>query len=388
MKICYLDAFSGISGDMTVGALIDAGADAQSLMTALRSLDTGATYRVEKTKRHGISATKFHVENVTGSTHRHLSRILKMIDAAELPERAKRNAAAIFERLGAAEASVHGVPVELVHFHEVGAADSIADIVGACLGFELLGIEAVYCSPINVGSGTVNTEHGLLPIPAPATAELLKDKPVYARGPAVELATPTGAAIAATLARAFGALPPARITATGYGAGDREFSEQANVLRVLIGEAGGAAESTTVNILEANIDDSSPEVLGYALERLMEAGALDVSLSPLVMKKNRPGTLLRVIARPEDREELAALMMAETSTLGLRIQSAERRVSARETVPVTTAHGTVRVKVSNAGAGAPEYEDCRKLAREAGVPLKQILAEAGCAYLELTRHRE
>ena len=357
-------------------------------MMALRSLATGATYRVEETKRHSIRATKFHVENVAGSTPRHLSHILKMIDAAELPERAKLNATAIFERLGAAEAAVHGVPIELVHFHEVGAADSIADIVGACLGFELLGIEAVYCSPINTGSGTVNTEHGILPVPAPATAALLKDKPVYARGPAVELATPTGAAIAATLARDFGSLPPLKILATGYGAGSHDFPEQANVLRVIVGETTGAEEATTVNILEANIDDSSPEVLGYALERLMEAGALDVSLSPLVMKKNRPGTLLRVIARPEDREELAALMMAETSTLGLRIHSAERRVSARETVPVTTAYGTVRVKVSNEGAGAPEYEDCRKLAREAGIPLKQILAEAGCAYLELTRHHE
>ena len=380
MKICYLDAFSGISGDMTVGALVDAGADGEALTAGLESLATGASYRLEKTKRRGISATKFHVEDAEGSTHRHLSHILKMIDAADIPARAKQNAMAVFRRLGEAEASVHGVGIEMVHFHEVGAADSIADIVGACLGLELLGVEAVYCSPINVGGGTVRTEHGVLPVPAPATAALLRGKPVYSRGPAVELATPTGAAIAATLARAFGPLPPLKILATGYGAGGHDFPEQANVLRVILGETTGAVEATTVDVLEANIDDSTPEVLGYALERLMEAGALDVTLSPLVMKKSRPGTLLRVIARPEDREALATLMMAETSTLGLRIYPAERRVAERRIVEVATAHGTLRVKVSSSGACSPEYEDCRELARRTGIPLRTILAEAVSAY--------
>jgi pyridinium-3,5-bisthiocarboxylic acid mononucleotide nickel chelatase len=263
--------------------------------------------------------------------------------------------------------------------------DSICDIVGACAGFNLLGVGAIYSSPLNLGSGTVQTEHGVLPVPAPATAELLKGKPVYARGPAVELTTPTGAAIAATLVTAFGPLPPMRIAATGYGAGDKDFPEHANVLRILTGETTAAEEATEVAVLEANIDDSSPQVLGYAMERLLEAGALDVTLEPLLMKKSRPGSLVRVIARPEDRETLAQMMFAETSTLGLRIYSAERRVKARRFMEVDTPHGKVRIKIAENGSFAPEYEDCRKIARETGTPLKQILAEASLAYLKNTR---
>ncbi len=385
MKICYLDAFSGISGDMTVGALADAGAGAEALTEALRSLATGAEFRFEKTKRGGVTATKFRVEGGETRKHRHLPQILEMIERASLPGRAKEHAQAVFRRLGEAEAAVHGVPLEKVHFHEVGAVDSIADIAGACVGLELLGVASVYCSPVNVGSGTVKTEHGILPVPAPATAALLAGKPVYSAGPAKELTTPTGAAIAATLAQDFGALPPMRILAAGYGAGDNDFPEQPNVLRVLVGETTAAREATTVSVIEANIDDASPEVLGYALERLLEAGALDVSLSPLVMKKNRPGSLLRIIARPEHREMLARMALEETTSLGVRIYSAERRVQERGTVEVETPHGKVRVKVSDSGGFAPEYEDCKKLAHETGIPLKTILAEASHAYLKRTR---
>lgn len=385
MKICYLDAFSGISGDMTVGALADAGAGAVALTEALRSLGTGAEFRFEKTKRGSVTATKFRVEGGETRKHRHLPQILEMIGRANLPGRAKEHAQAVFRRLGEAEAAVHGVPLEKVHFHEVGAVDSIADIAGACAGLELLGVASVYCSPVNVGSGTVKTEHGILPVPAPATAALLAGKPVYSAGPAKELTTPTGAAIAATLARDFGALPSMRILAIGYGAGDSDFPEQPNVLRVLVGETTAAREATTVSVIEANIDDASPEVLGYALERLLEVGALDVSLSPLVMKKNRPGSLLRIIARPEHREMLARMALEETTSLGVRIYSAERRVQERGTVEVETPHGKVRVKVSDSGGFAPEYEDCKKLARETGIPLKTILAEASHAYLKRTR---
>lgn len=385
MKICYLDAFSGISGDMLVGALADAGADTAALCGALNALGTGTVYEFEKTKRRGIAATKFHVRCGEQHGHRHLSHILEMIEKAALPERVKRNASAVFNRLGEAEARVHQVPVERVHFHEVGAVDSISDIVGACLGFELLGVERICCSPVNLGSGTVKTEHGILPVPAPATAALLEGKPVYARGPALELTTPTGAAIAATLASSFGPLPPMRISATGYGAGGHDFPEHANVLRAIVGEASGAAEATTVSVLEANIDDSSPEVLGFALERLLSAGALDVTLSPVIMKKNRPGTLLRAIVRPEDQEALAGVLFRETSTLGLRIYQAERRVQPRSVVEVQTPHGAVRVKVSGEGGFAPEYEDCRRLALETGVPLKDILAAANFAYLTQNR---
>jgi uncharacterized protein (TIGR00299 family) protein len=385
MKICYLDAFSGISGDMTVGALVDAGADSAAMLDALSSLGTGAQFHLEKTKRRGISATKFKVEGGEASAHRHLSHILRLIEQSRLPQRAKEHAAAVFRRLGDAEAQVHGVPVEKVHFHEVGAIDSIADIAGACLGFHLLGVDSVSSSPLNVGSGTVKTEHGVLPVPAPATANLLQGKPVYSRGPAFELTTPTGAAIAATLATEFGPMPSLTISAIGYGAGDRDFPEQANVLRVVIGETTQAVEATTVSVIEANIDDSSPQVLGYAMDRLLEQGALDVTLTPLLMKKSRPGTLLRVIALPEDQEALAQLVLAETSTLGLRIHTAERRVQARDIVEVETPHGKARIKVSGDGSFAPEYEDCRRLAAETGTPLKQILAEASYAYLKNAR---
>jgi pyridinium-3,5-bisthiocarboxylic acid mononucleotide nickel chelatase len=385
MKICYLDAFSGISGDMTVGALIDAGADAPTLFQSLDALSTGAGFEVETTTRRGIAASKFRVIGGDGKTHRHLKHILEIIEKSSISPRAKQNASSVFQRLGEAEAKVHDISLENVHFHEVGAVDSICDIVGACIGFDLLDIGAVYCSPVNVGSGTVKTEHGVLPVPAPATSELLTGKPIYARGPSLELTTPTGAAIAATLATEFGALPPMRIIASGYGAGDYDFPEHANVLRVLIGEATGAAESTTVAVLEANIDDSTPQVLGYAMERLLEAGALDVTLASIQMKKGRPGTLLSVIARPEDREALARLIFEETSTLGLRIYSAERRVKARHSIEVATPHGTVRMKIADNGSFAPEYEDCRRLARESGVPLKQILAEASLAYLKNSR---
>jgi uncharacterized protein (TIGR00299 family) protein len=385
MKICYLDAFSGISGDMTVGALIDAGADSAALVHILESLSTEAKFRVEKTSRRGVAASKFHVIPGEAKGHRHLKDILELIAKSALPDQVKQNAGAVFQRLGEAEAKVHGIPLAKVHFHEVGAVDSICDIVGACAGFHLLGVDAIYSSALNVGSGTVKTEHGILPIPAPATAELLTGKPIYARGPVFELTTPTGAAIAATLARDFGPLPPMRITATGYGAGHKDFPEQANVLRVIIGESSDVRESTTVAVLEANIDDSSPQVLGYAMERLLEAGALDVTLEYALMKKNRPGTLVRVIAKPEDRETLAQMMFAETSTLGLRIYSAERRVQDRRILEVETPHGKVRMKIAGDGSFAPEYDDCRKLALASGIPLKQILAEANLAYLKNIR---
>jgi uncharacterized protein (TIGR00299 family) protein len=380
MKICYLDAFSGISGDMLVGALADAGADAAALTQALTSLETGAEFQFEKTKRCGIGATKFHVRGGDTGKHRHLPHILEMIERADVPQRAKRNAAAVFTRLGEVEAGVHRVPVERVHFHEVGAVDSIADIVGACVALELLGVEEIHCSAVNTGSGTVATEHGVMPVPAPATAALLTGKPIYARGPQVELTTPTGAALAVTLASRFGVAPPMNLDAVGYGAGTRDFAEHANVLRVMIGEASGATEATVVSIIEANLDDLSPQVLAYAMERMLERGALDVSFSPVFMKKNRPGTLVRVIARPEDQETLAQVLLAETSTLGVRIYAAERRCERRDSVEVETPHGKVRIKVSAGGAYAPEYEDCRKAALASGVPLKQVMAEANLAY--------
>jgi len=384
-QICYLDAFSGLSGDMLVGALADAGADTQALTDALQSLDPLADISFQKTTRREIGATKFRVTVKEAPKHRHLSGILKMIAAAEIPDAVKSTSSAVFQKLAEAESAIHQQTLEKVHFHEVGAVDSIADIVGACLGFHLLGAERIVCSPINVGSGTVNTEHGVLPVPAPATAALLKGKPVYSRGPALELTTPTGAAVVAALAEEFGTMPAMTIRAVGYGAGDRDFREHANVLRVVMGEASGASEATSVAVIEANIDDSTPQVLAYTVERLMTAGALDASLQPLEMKKGRPGSLLRVIATPEMRERLADIIFAETSTLGLRMYVAERRVQPRQLVDVETGYGRVRVKVASDTSFAPEYEDCRALAILKQVPLRLVLAAANHAYGQKTK---
>jgi uncharacterized protein (TIGR00299 family) protein len=375
MKIAYIDAFSGIAGDMTVAALLDAGADFNALTAGLHSLATGARFSFEKTRRKGIAATRFHIEFADQKKHRHLPHIVKMIEAAALPEPVKQNAIKVFETLGAAEARVHGTSIEKVHFHEVGAIDSICDIVGACLALHLLGVEALYASPVNTGSGTVEADHGIMPVPAPATAMLLQGIPAYARGPETELTTPTGAALLAALSRGFGPMPAMTIQASGFGAGSKDFPQMANVVRVLIGESTAAPESTLVSVIEANIDDSSPEILGYAMERLLASGALDVTLQPVFMKKQRPATLLQIIARPQDQEALAAILFAETSTLGLRITHAERRVQTRSLVTVETPFGPVRIKVTPHGA-APEYEDCRQLALASDTPLKDIYAAA------------
>lgn len=364
---------------MLLGALADAGADREVISTALRSLVPEASISWDRVKRGAIEAAKFRVSAPETSKHRHLTGILKMIAAVDIPETARERARRIFQVLGEAEASVHGVPIEKVHFHEVGAVDSICDIVGISLALELLGVNRVCCSPINTGSGTVSTEHGILPVPAPATARLLIGKPVYARGPALELTTPTGAAVVAALADTFGAMPPMTIRATGFGAGDKDFKEHANVVRVIIGDASGASESATVSVIEANLDDANPQIVAYATERLLEAGALDALLIPVQMKKGRPGVILQVICAPEKREELAALLFRETTTLGLRFFEAQRRVQPRELVTVRTAHGEVRIKKSPEGF-APEYEDAREIAIATGLPLKQILAEAVAAY--------
>ena len=370
---------------MIVGALADAGADPVAIGAAISSLQIDASVSFEKVKRGGIGATKYHVHWPEQKSHRHLSGIVKIIDRGALSERARQNAHAIFRKLGEAEAASHQVPIEKVHFHEVGAVDSIADIVGACVAFDQLDITEVYCSPVNVGSGTVSTEHGILPVPAPATARLLTGAPIYSQGPAMELTTPTGAAVAVTLATRFGPLPPMKVVRTGHGAGTREFPDRPNVLRVILGETTKADEALTVSVIEANIDDLNPQVLAWSAERLLESGALDVTIEQIIMKKGRPGSLLRVIAKPEHREMLAQQVFAETSTLGVRIYSAERRVRARTFTEVETPYGKVRVKVSSEGDFAPEYEDCRKLAIESGVTLKQVIAEATYAYLNRTR---
>lgn len=382
MKVCYLDAFSGLSGDMLVGAFVDAGASGEELTESLALLNTGASFRLESTKRNGITGTKFHVDGTDYSKkHRHLPHIVKMIEEAALPERVKADSIAVFEKLGEAEAQVHGVPIEKVHFHEVGAIDSICDIVGACMGLHLLGVERVACSAINVGSGTVKADHGIMPVPAPATALLLKGLPVYSAGPATELCTPTGAAVAATLGSDFGRMPAMRIEATGFGAGSKDFREMANLLRVMVGEDGIIPEASRVRVVEANLDDISPQVVGHAMDRLFAEGALDVTVEPVSMKKNRPGMKLTVICRPEDWTRLSRVVFAETTTFGVRAYEADRLLQQRHWEDVETRFGKVRIKVGGPGSFAPEYEDCRQLATQAGVALKTVLSEATAAYL-------
>ncbi len=388
MTLCYFDAFSGISGDMTVGALLDAGADFPTVEAALKSLQLDATFRIEKTKRKGMAASKFTVEFAEQKKHRHLPHIEKIIQGGEFAESAKTKALAIFQRLGEAEAKAHDVPIEKVHFHEVGAVDSICDIVGTCVALENLGVSQVHSSRINVGSGTVETEHGTLPVPAPATSALLQGHPIYSAGPQTELTTPTGAAILATLAVSFGALPAMTLKSQGFGAGDKDFPNNANLLRVLIGERSSAIEATSVSIIEANIDDSTPQILAYAMERLLAAGALDVTLTPIYMKKNRPATLLSVIAKPETTDQLAAVLFAETSTLGLRLYQAERRVLARQVAEVETSYGKIHVKFNEHGNFAPEYEDCRSAAASHGVPLRAVISEANQRFASQRKSHE
>jgi len=395
VKVCYFDCFSGISGDMVLGALVDAGADLGRIEAELRKLPvSGWTMAAEKVKRGPLQATHVRVKRSESHHHRGLSDILKLIESAGLPARAAARAAEVFKCLGEAEARVHGIPVEKVHFHEVGAVDAIVDIVGACIGFELLGIEQFACSALNVGGGRVQTEHGVLPVPAPATADMLRQAPTYSTGIERELVTPTGAALVAGLVTQFGAQPRMTVERIGYGAGSAELAEQPNVLRLFLGEtiaAGSAAEEPTVTVLEANLDDMAPVVGGYFMEQALGAGALDVFFTPVQMKKNRPGLVLTVICPPERADVLSELIFEQTTTIGLRQYEAKRRVLEREFVTVETPYGPVRMKLARLDGrllnAAPEYDDCQRLAREKAVPLKQVLADAQFCFRQQQKDR-
>jgi pyridinium-3,5-bisthiocarboxylic acid mononucleotide nickel chelatase len=384
MKLAYLDCFSGISGDMTLGALVDAGCDLELLRSGLAGLQMpGWTISAEKVWKNGMAATFVRVTTEDQSKHRSLSAILVIIGKSQLSEQVKKNAAAIFRKLGEAEAAVHDVPLEKIHFHEVGAVDAIVDIVGACIGFEALGIEKFACSALNVGGGTAKMAHGVLPVPAPATAKLLQGKPTYSNGVLKELVTPTGAAIVATLCDTFGPQPPMSVSAIGYGAGSIDLEGQPNVVRIMIGESAEkvvAGFDEEIAVIEANLDDMNPQIYGYFLEKALAAGALDVYTTPVQMKKNRPGTLLTLLCKPADTNALMSLVFAETTTLGARTYRAQRRTLPRETVNVHTQYGDVQIKLSRVNGSirhvAPEYEDCRKLAAEKNVPLQQVIQEA------------
>jgi pyridinium-3,5-bisthiocarboxylic acid mononucleotide nickel chelatase len=382
MKIAYFDCFSGVSGDMVLGALVSAGVELDRLESELRRLPiSGWQISAETVRRGAIAATKVNVETEEQHQHRSLATILGLIDQAKLAPRVAERARGIFERLGRAEAKVHDVAIERVHFHEVGAVDAIVDIVGAAVGFDMLGIEAFSTSPLNVGSGKVKTAHGILPVPAPATAELLCGFDCYASGIERELVTPTGAAIVATLAGGSGSMPAMKIGSVGTGAGSADFREQPNVLRLFVGEQSGEeAARETVAVIEANVDDMNPQLYGYFAEKALEAGALDVFSTPAQMKKNRPGQLVTVLARPETTDRLIEMLFRETTTLGVRVSQARRRKLERGWVTVETSVGAVRVKVAREGGrivqAAPEYEDCRRIAAERDVPLKEVMAEA------------
>jgi pyridinium-3,5-bisthiocarboxylic acid mononucleotide nickel chelatase len=384
MKSAYFDCFSGISGDMTLGALLDAGLPLEQLRAELASLEIpGWQISAEKVWKNGMAATYAKVQTQDTTTHRSLAVILQLLENSKLSAPVKSNATAIFRKLGEAEATVHDVPLEKIHFHEVGAIDAIVDIVGACIGFSALGIERFSCSPLNVGGGTAKMAHGVLPVPAPATARLLLGKPTYSNGVQRELVTPTGAAIIATLCESFGPQPPMTVSAIGYGAGTVDLENQPNVLRLMIGES--AAKSTvlaqeTISVLEANLDDMNPQIYGYFLEKALAAGALDVFATAVQMKKNRPGMLVTVLCHPPDSEKLSKLLFEETTTLGVRSHTAERRILPREWINVTTEFGEIRMKVARVNGriqhASPEFEDCRKLAEQQNVPLHRIMEAA------------
>ncbi|MGE5204468.1 MAG: nickel pincer cofactor biosynthesis protein LarC [Chlamydiota bacterium] len=464
MRIAYLDCFSGISGDMFLGALVDAGVPAELLERIVEALGVEARLEIRRVSRSGISAVKVDVyshgekdlpreefektrESGVGSqewahghsheadhhqkplvvsrsslaetsdqgpttndqhshsSHSHtrhehgrgLKEIREIIWAAQgISETAKKTAIAIFENLGRAEAKIHHVPVESVHFHEVGAVDAMVDIVCAAVGAEALQVEEWICSPLNVGGGgTVFCAHGILPVPAPATLELLKNAPAYSFGPPKELVTPTGAAIVKTLIKRYDVFPSIKVGAVGYGAGTRDFTGHPNVLRITIGESevtifrakaeADARAQKVIAVLEASIDDLNPQVFGYVIDRALAEGALDAYGTPLQMKKNRPGMLLTVLARRSDAERLAKLIFAETSTLGVRIRHEQRQALSRNWVSVQTRWGQVRMKVGSLNGNithyAPEYEDCRKIASEQHLPLKSVMQEAIRVYL-------
>jgi uncharacterized protein (TIGR00299 family) protein len=427
LTILYFDCFSGAAGDMILGALLDAGLPLDGLRRALGSLAIdGDAVWTERVTRAGISATKFHVRgeappldhahdhehpshgHVKEESHRpakkgshrpaeeesHLHRgvhrtvgeIGRLIDGSALSMRAKARAKELFATLAEAEAAIHATSIEKVHLHEVGAIDSIIDIAGTVYALETLAVDRIVSSPLNVGSGSIRSAHGLYPVPAPATARLLQGAPIYSGPQAVELVTPTGALLITAYADSFGAIPPMRLQRVGYGAGARDVPDTPNVLRVLIGESDTTAPSTRVAVIEAEIDDMNPQIFGMLIDRLLAEGALDVFYTSIQMKKNRPGTLLSIIAPPGARERLTSTVFRETTTIGVRYREMERECLDRETVTVDTPSGPVGVKIARRNGevmnASPEFEDCARIAAASGRPVKDIQAAAMKAFLD------
>lgn len=418
MRVLYLDCFSGISGDMTVGALVDAGASAERIEQELKKLPVFG-YEIEwrTVVRKGISATKFDVHLVAEShshdhthhqddhdhlhehthahhhehggghhhgdghhEHRHYREIIRMIDVSDLPEGVKVRSKQIFAPIAESEAAIHGIPVEDVHFHEVGAVDSIVDIVAVAIALEELGVEAVYASAVPLGSGHIHCAHGIYPVPAPATLDMLRGVPLMQSTLPYELTTPTGAGIIAGQVQSFGPLPSMTVTAIGYGAGTKDIPDRPNVLRVIIGELSDSSrrhgEIETISVLECQMDDMNGEHFGYVLPKLLDAGALDVFYTPVYMKKSRPGVLVTVLAAPQNAAACEEILLLETTTLGVRKSLWERRMLQRQIVDMETPFGTVKVKQAiKAGKvirQVPEYEDVRRIAETTGVPFYDV----------------
>lgn len=389
-RLVYFDCASGASGDMILGALLDLGWSLDALRAELSKLPLSG-YRLElrRVERSGLQASKLDVIVERGSAtgpghvHRGLADILHLLDASGLDGEVKARAAALFRRLAEAEAVVHGTTPEEVHFHEVGAIDSIVDIVGSVVGLHWLRPDRVVASPLNLGSGTVAMSHGVFPVPAPATARLIQGVPVYGMGDG-ELLTPTGALVITCYASAYGTLPLMRPSAIGYGAGSRETPGRSNVLRILVGEEGLDSGQDRVLVLETEVDDMSPQLCGPVCDRLLAAGALDVFWTSVQMKKGRPGLLITVLARPQDREPLEEILFAGSTTLGVRRQEWDRTILERAVVPVATPYGPIGVKIGSRGGrvynAQPEFADCERAAAAHGVPVKEAWAAALVAY--------
>ena len=387
MRIAYLDCASGISGDMTLGALVDAGVDLAAVQAGIDSLGLpDCRLQVQEVKKKGFRATQLTVQHQPEHKHRHLHHIEAMIAGSTLTEKQRQTARRIFGKLAEAEAKVHGTTIEKVHFHEVGAVDSIADIVGSAIAWDLLGVDRIECSPVPTGMGFVEIAHGRCSIPAPATGELLRGVPLADSLVEGELTTPTGAAIVAAMADAFGPLPAMRVEAIGYGAGQKDFAHP-NILRLLVGEtvaASGSIVGDSIVLLETNLDDASGESIGYCIDRLWQAGALDVSTSAIAMKKNRPGVLLAVQCRPADADKLAEIVFRETTALGMRRFAVNRMTLPRRSVTVNTPYGAVAGILATLPGGderfSAEYAACAEIAAQRGLPLDEVQLAARQAF--------
>ncbi len=381
MKVAYFDCFSGASGDMILGAMIDAGLSPKTLREELEKLRVpGLHLKTKKVLRAGVAGTQVIVERKNERrVHRNLKEMLSIIDRSRLDPKVKEKSKVIFQKIATAEAKIHRISIDEVHFHELGGLDSVVDIVGSILGIQQLGIEEIWVSRVNVGGGFVKCEHGILPVPAPATLSLMKGKPIYSSGIEKELLTPTGAAVLTTLGSKFGEMPPMEVEKIGYGAG-RDDLPHPNLLRLMIGSSLKDSGEERVCVVETNIDDMNPQLFDHIIERLLKKGALDIFLIPVMMKKNRPGILLTVISPLDKRDIITEFLLRETTTLGMRWREEERVRADREVLTLNTPHGKIRFKIAYWKGErvnlAPEYEDCKRIAINQGIPLKDIIEEA------------